>query len=228
MKASQTRKKPLRPGFTLVELLVVMAVITVLAALIIPLTAKSKTTRTLAKAQTELNRVELGIAAYQAKLGHYPPDNPDNPALNQLYYELQGTVFTNGVYQTLDGSGKIAQADFPPLFGPRVSGFANASKASVASDNVSVAETFLKGLRPNQIGELSTAGQRLLVCSVPWPDAASQPVQVPPARENGLNPWRYVSTNPTHNSGSFDLWVDIRIGGKTYRISNWSRTPQVL
>jgi hypothetical protein len=43
-----------------------------------------------------------------------------------------------------------------------------------------------------------------------------------------INPWRYVSSNPTNNTGSYDLWMDIKFGGKTNRISNWSPDPQVV
>jgi hypothetical protein len=114
------------------------------------------------------------------------------------------------------------------VFGPNVTGFVNASTAASTTDDGSAAENFLKGLKPRQVGELATTGNRLLVCSVKWSDPASQPILVPPAVENGLNPWRYVSKNPTNNPTSFELWVDVLIGGKTYRISNWSKQPQVL
>jgi hypothetical protein len=43
-----------------------------------------------------------------------------------------------------------------------------------------------------------------------------------------LNPWRYVSTNPTNNVGRFDLWVDLVIGPNVYRVSNWRTNPQQL
>ncbi len=38
--------------------------------------------------------------------------------------------------------------------------------------------------------------------------------------------WHYVSTNPTNNQDSYDLWMDIKYGGKTNRISNWNPDPQ--
>ncbi len=40
--------------------------------------------------------------------------------------------------------------------------------------------------------------------------------------------WNYVSTNPTNNSSEFDLWMDVTWSGKTNRISNWSKDPQVM
>ena len=43
-----------------------------------------------------------------------------------------------------------------------------------------------------------------------------------------LNPWRYNSSSPTNNPNSYDLWVDVLIGGKTNRFSNWSRQPTIV
>jgi len=42
-----------------------------------------------------------------------------------------------------------------------------------------------------------------------------------------LNPWRYNSANPTNNPGSYDLWIQLKIGGKTNLISNWSKQAQI-
>ena len=33
----------------------------------------------------------------------------------------------------------------------------------------------------------------------------------------------YNSSHPTHNAGSYDLWVDLVIGGKTYQVGNWNQ-----
>jgi hypothetical protein len=43
-----------------------------------------------------------------------------------------------------------------------------------------------------------------------------------------VNPFSYNSVNPTHNPNSYDLWVDLVIGGKTNRISNWSKQYQII
>jgi hypothetical protein len=43
-----------------------------------------------------------------------------------------------------------------------------------------------------------------------------------------INPWRYNSVSPVNNPKSYDLWVDILIGGKTNRICNWSDKYIVL
>jgi hypothetical protein len=75
--------------------------------------------------------------------------------------------------------------------------------------------------------EVTLNGQtvRLLTCSVNWPE--NHPFQPVPSAP-GVNPWRYVSSNPTNNPGGFDLWVDVIIGGKTNRIANWGPKIQIV
>jgi prepilin-type N-terminal cleavage/methylation domain-containing protein len=222
---------PFPRAFTLVEILVVIAIISTLAAMIFPVAGGMRRRAVKARAQVELVQVETAIERYKAKYGFYPPDNagplPDkrvNPVTNQLYFELLGTErLNNGNYQTLGGSAQITAGELNAVFGAQVSGFVNSS-ASGGGDDGPVAACFLTGLKPPQIAELSS-GVRLLVCSVAWPeDQAYQPVPTQP----GANPWRYVSSRPTNNPSSFDLWIDIMIGGKTNRISNWSKQPQIV
>src|SRR5262245_28983231 len=110
------------PAFTLIELLVVIAIISILAALIIPIGKAVNRTKIRSKARGELAMLEMAIENYKTKMGHYPPDNPDNPGRNQLYFELEGTILTNGVFQTLDGSGQIRMNQLPNSFGAKVTG----------------------------------------------------------------------------------------------------------
>jgi len=49
---------------------------------------------------------------------------------------------------------------------------------------------------------------------------------VPPAgRTNTIS---YVSSSPTNNPNSYDLWVDVVMNGKTNRLSNWSKEAITL
>ena len=59
----------------------------------------------------------------------------------------------------------------------------------------------------------------LLVVPVPWPLTSS----AQPTGKKGLNPWRYVSRNPTNNPTTFDLWAEFVDGGKVKVICNWSK-----
>src|SRR5690242_16221723 len=75
------------PGFTLIELLIVISIMAILAAMIIPISGAVSRNRIKAKARAELEQVATGIELYKAKLGAYPPDNPRDPSINQLYFE---------------------------------------------------------------------------------------------------------------------------------------------
>jgi prepilin-type N-terminal cleavage/methylation domain-containing protein len=208
-----------RHGFTLVELLVVIAIIGVLAALIIPTISKITAMRAISKTKTELKEVESWIANYKTQRGYYPPDNSGNPTTNQLYYELSGTVFSNGVYRTLDGSATVAT--LPGAFGgSTVNGFMNTMKEP--RDEGMAAQKFIKEFKPGQVAEIYSS-LKILVGSVGWDSNLPNPIPQYP----GVNPFRYVSTNPTHNPNSFDLWIDVYVQGKTLRICNWSEDPIV-
>lgn len=213
-------------GFTLIELLVVIAIISILAALIIPIGRAVNRTKTLSKVRAELASLETEIELYKTKMGHYPPDNPDNPRLNQLYFELAGSILTNGAYQTLDGVGRIRSIQLPIEFGTKVTGLINSSQP-VVSDEVRTASKCLSDLKPSQVGFLTTNTTDripILLSSVPWPVDPNYPIPGHP----GMNPVRYNSSSPTNNPSTFDLWVDVILDGKTNRISNWSRDPQVV
>ena len=212
-------------AFTLIELLVVIAIIAVLAAMLFPAFNIIKARAAIKKAQTELKQIETAIESYKANHGFYPPDNPANVTGSQLFYELLGTKQNGANFETLDGREQIPAASVPVAF-PGVNGFVNCTRIG-AGDETGVGKNFLTGLKPGQYGFATTGGVRygLLATSVGWPAnlgavAAGLPLE--------LNPWRYNASTPTHNPKSFDLWVDIVVSGKTNRISNWSKDPEIV
>jgi prepilin-type N-terminal cleavage/methylation domain-containing protein len=238
MKTPNCHSRCRPDGFSLIELLVVIAIIATLAGLILAVFGGVKKHKTLKVAQTELAQIVTAIKDYKETKGYYPPDNPNNPAINPLYFELSGTLVSGGgfVYQTLDRASTISSTGIQTLFNNNIQSFMNSAATAASTDDAAGAKSFLKpGLRPNQIGRLNVEGQDInavLVCSVAWMNnnSATWPIASPPAVDEppALNPWRYNSSNPTNNPGSFDLWVDIYISGKTYRVSNWSLEPQQL
>ena len=231
MKPNPLLSPSRRRAFTLIELLIVIAIIAILAALLFPVGAKIKNGATIKKAQAELLQVETAINSYKAKYGHYPPDGSAGPVVNPLYFELLGCALVNlpaeppyppgWYFRTVGGDARILTNDVPSFFG--VGGFVNCTKGS--GDEGAPAVKFLSGLKPGQYGDVSppSYGVRLLACSVLWPDKLTYQ----PTSTQTLNPWRYNSSSPTNNPGAFDLWVDIFIAGKTNRISNWSKQPQL-
>ncbi len=216
-------------AFTLIELIVVIGVIAVLAAMIFPIAGAANKKAKLTRAKAEMVLVETAIEGYKTKLGYYPPDNAPNWAFNQLYFELLGTtnIGSGGtvVYETLDGSAKISQASLASVFSPpgTISGFMNVSKGG---EEGAVAQNYLKNLKPGQVSELKNTGSdvvRVLAGPVPWPD--NNPYHPINANNPTINPWSYNSSNPRFNHGTFDLWIDIIINGQTNRVCNWSDRP---
>lgn len=219
------REKALREGFTLIELLVVIAIIGVLTTLVMSAMSNTQWRAKRAVAQAELGQMESAIDEYKEKLSFYPPDNPNDALINPLYFELLGTTNNGLTYVTLDISGQISNTngDINSKFNRQ--GFANSSTKAHSTDESGAPIPFLNHLASKQIGQFDNSRPlvKILVCSVEWPDANGAPIP-----GTLLNPWRYVSSHPTNNTGSYDLWVDLAVGKKIYRVSNWSKQPQIV
>ena len=207
-------------AFTLIELLVVIAIIGVLAALVFPVGAAVRKVRIKARVRTELAQAQIAIENYKTKLGFYPPDNSNaseaNPvaaASNSLYYELLGTKTLNdGTYQLLDGA---------PVVQAIVTTFQNCTGKGGGGDDSAAAVSFFNNLKPSYLAITTPATGIVLGTVAEGPNMFT-------ASGSKINPWCYKSTNPVHNRGSFDLWVDVTLGSDTYRFSNWSVTPTKL
>src|SRR5689334_4419097 len=83
-------------AFTLIELLVVISVIAILTAMVLGTAHIAVSKMRRSRVETERDALRAFIDAYKNKFGSYPPDNPNNPAINPLFYELTGTVLTGG------------------------------------------------------------------------------------------------------------------------------------
>ena len=175
-----------RCAFSLIEMLVVIAIIGLLAALVVGGASHFRETSVRARVQTELNQVVSAIESYHKKYGFYPQDNqktPPNPAYNPLYYELTASSLAPAV----------AQAELG------IKGIVNTGdEAKDVFPNIGIA-----GKNYNTNGPVwrLTAGYR-------GPDG-------------DVNPWRYVSKNPTNNTETYDLWAEVLVGNKKIVISNW-------
>ena len=220
MNINQIKLHERRRAFTLIELLVVMAVIATLAAMIFPAAAAVKRNAYIKRVQAQMEAVKSAIETYKENVKVYPPEKPGKPELAPLYYELAGTMNAGATFSTPLG-GSIAN---PPsgFFGPGVTGFVNVAKGS--GDEAQAAQNCIKNIKPNQYLEVNSGGTGSVigvtdVGPLMFTNTASGKI---------INPWRYTSNSATNNSGAFDLWVDVKIGSKTYRICNWNDKPIVL
>jgi prepilin-type N-terminal cleavage/methylation domain-containing protein len=207
-----------RHAFTLIELLVVIAVMALIAAMIFPVTGSIKRRQYLSTASAELEQIKTALDNYKNQYGVYPPANPSNPVLNPLYYELTGVTNVAANYRTLDNAATIAVTTYNNTF--NVGGAINCAKPGGDAE-AAKATSFLPSLKPNRIGT-TAAGINVLITSMRGPDAAYMPLNVP-----DVNPFRYAYPG-TNNPNAYDLWIDLRISGKTNRICNWKNTPFTL
>ena len=78
---TKIRQRLNQKGFTLVELMVVIAILGVLAAIALPKFTDSTTSANTAKAQADLRTIDSAIVMYQAQEGTTPDDADDTQAL---------------------------------------------------------------------------------------------------------------------------------------------------
>jgi prepilin-type N-terminal cleavage/methylation domain-containing protein len=199
-----------RGGFTLIEMLVVIAIIGVLAALIINGGPAATEKRVRSRVKVEMTALENAIDSYKQKQGFYPPDNPANSASNSLFYELVGTV-KEGAADKFDsplGQAPLDSATINSYFG--AGGFINAVVRNPA-DPKEVPPNYYKNLKSRQF---TTNGAGVVFLIVPYKGPANP------------NVWHYrlagsSPASPIHNPDSYDLWAEVLIGNKKVMIGNW-------
>lgn len=190
-------------AFTLIELLVVISIIGLLAALTMGVTGLASRTMKSKRMEGEIERLISDLENYHSAVGNYPPDNPGFPSKSQLYYELTGATFQNGTFRTLDREVTITAQDYAAVF--HADGINNSGRTEQEVK-------FKAAFKPSQIREISDNPEvEVLVAPLPSLDGTTPAI------------WNYVSTNPTNNPSSFDLWADVKIGKQIYRFSNWSK-----
>jgi prepilin-type N-terminal cleavage/methylation domain-containing protein len=218
-------------AFTLIEMLVVIGIIGLLAALIVGGTHYASSKSKESNVRAELHQLIAAIEAYHARFNQYPPDNVVsraplivNPVTNSLYYELTGVIVEDdprkagGTFRSPNRSQRFASALTQRYFG--VDGIQNADPDPKQVKN------FLPQLKTAQSrainslpGDQPQTELQVLVVPVPWPlTRADQPTRI-----RGLNPWRYVSTQPTNNPATYDLWAEYLDGKDLKIIGNWSK-----
>ena len=82
MKQNRITGQKIAAGFTLVEMLVVIAIIAILASILIPVIARSKTKAKVATARVQMAELNIAIKSYKSDYERYPMPKGINPLLN--------------------------------------------------------------------------------------------------------------------------------------------------
>jgi prepilin-type N-terminal cleavage/methylation domain-containing protein len=195
-----------RRAFTLIEMLVVIAIIGILAALIVGGLSRAGDRKVRSRVSTELKGLEAVIGSYHKKHGFYPPSNEKpiggvvNTGTNQLFYELTGTKYDKAADTFTDiFRDTITSAALDGLLGAK--GIVNAGESE---------QNFLPNLKPSGYAFIPNSAPPFRVLVVPYKGPGGD-----------FNPWHYNSAKPVHNPDGFDLWAEVLIAGKTNIISNW-------
>jgi type II secretion system protein G len=103
-----------RQGFTLVELLIVVIILAILAAIVVPQFVASTDDARLAALDSNLRNIRAAVALYNQQHGEYPAANGDGTALanTEAAFLSQLTTFTDA-----DGDAQ-ATSDATHIYGP--------------------------------------------------------------------------------------------------------------
>ena len=113
-----------------------------------------------------------------------------------------------------DAKAFDASADIRTVFGR--DGFVN---AAVEAKEL---KPLIANWKASQTKNVKINGIDVQLLTVPVDLRPGDAAVIPGAGNQRVNPWRYVSTNPTNNPASFDLWAEVPIGKKEFRIiGNW-------
>lgn len=223
-------------AFTLIEMLVVIAIISILAGLILGGASLATKSARISRVSAERDALVTAIESYHKQMGYYPPDNTASNTQSSLFYELTGTTNGGGTFGSTYTHETFTINDTTNLF--KVGGFMNSSPDPNNVYNFAPAMAKQGGTAKDAGSLMSgscasfyvngSSGATFVLFGVMISGQPGFPATTNSANGKSVCLWHYVSTNPTNNANSYDLWMDIVYGGTTNRISNWSPDPQRL
>ena len=179
-------------AFTLIEMLVVIAIIGILAALVVGVLPGISAKRTRSAVTTQMIAIETAINTYKQKQGFYPPDNMNNATNSPPQPQYTGV---NPLFHELTGATWVSDA---------------AALGAMGTGGI------LNSNEQNYISPIKAATYQ------PFPGLMATGLVVNAKGPNGEpNFWHYNVSRPTHNADSYDLWAEVMVGGQTNIIGNW-------
>jgi hypothetical protein len=172
--------------------------------------------RVFGQLRADRQALDTAIEAYRSHFGFYPPDHllarkplSVDPITNTLIYELFGTLHNLDMHtytpQGLDDADELAvrsyfQSNEFKNFGAR-------------------ADQVTQFLRPESLlARKVRKGPDLYLPGSHLADVGFAPGVF---EQFQITSWRYVASSPTNNPLKFDLWVELKAGGRGYTLGNW-------
>jgi prepilin-type N-terminal cleavage/methylation domain-containing protein len=93
------------PGFTLVELLVVIVVIAILAGLLLPVLSKARSSATLAKCRNNIRQMGLALTMYVGDHAIYPPSLVSRRVLLAPYFSVRDSDLADSQFPSCPQRG---------------------------------------------------------------------------------------------------------------------------
>ncbi len=104
-------------GFTLVELLVVISIITILIALLLPALSQARQMALSAECLSNVRQIVTAQQAYKGDFGTYPPgraEGPNNPTPALYWHTMLGPYIDSNWNIFVDPTGKGVMSDATP------------------------------------------------------------------------------------------------------------------
>lgn len=102
--------KRYRPAFTLIELLTVVAIITLLMALLLPALNRARRQSKDTNAKAHLHAIETGLEMFQNERGQYPSSDKDDENFSNLKGRPEYAYIDDRVKQMMSGMHTLANA----------------------------------------------------------------------------------------------------------------------
>lgn len=166
--------------------------------------------------RTQRAKLVSALEAYKVKFGTYPPDHvvSRSPLVvdavtNMLLYELAGVMLDSTNNTVTVGRLERADAGF-------VKGFFNCDGFT----NCAASEDKLERFLPVADLTVLQLHDDPDIYSLGFP-LYSEEIDPNALYQMQVSSWRYVSTSPTNNPKTYDLWIELKTANRTIIIGNW-------
>jgi hypothetical protein len=159
--------------------------------------------------RAQRDELSRAIERYRAQFGFYPPNhatNSDRALVNPLYYELAGTRWNTdlGTFGLPTTKDPVRPQMMRKNFG--MSAFSNSLVIPAWPTN------FIEG-----VGLAGREQDEIILVSSTTPDGIDEKL----SDDFVSSPWRYVVDPAEHNPGKFDIWLELTVLNRHFKIGNW-------